>query len=189
MSTQVFDLNYYRLLGVSKDDTAAHIKARYLVLAKKYHPDNGGDDNIMSLMNEAYAVLSDPEDRKRYDRMLASGKSFANEETDDYETPAKTNPRPRHDVQMPSESQVRAFVVLQAQIQKTQWHIKHKTGYVLATIFGFLVLAAVYPAPYVDHLGWTFVTIIAVLVFGYLYQKTLELMIKRLKNKADQVLL
>lgn len=64
--------DYYELLGVSRDADAGTIKSAYRKLALKYHPDrNPGDkeaESTFKQINEAYAVLSDPEKRSRYDR-------------------------------------------------------------------------------------------------------------------------
>ncbi len=64
--------DYYRILGVSKNATHDDVKNAYLELAKKYHPDvNPGFEREanerLKEINEAYATLSDPEKRKRYD--------------------------------------------------------------------------------------------------------------------------
>lgn len=64
--------DYYQLLGVERDANDSQIKAAYRKLALKYHPDrNPGDkqaeENFKGI-NEAYAVLSDPQKRSRYDR-------------------------------------------------------------------------------------------------------------------------
>lgn len=63
--------DYYDLLGVGRDADSAAIKAAYRKLALKYHPDkNPGDkeaETKFKSINEAYAVLSDPERRQRYD--------------------------------------------------------------------------------------------------------------------------
>ena len=45
------DIDYYKILGVSKEANASQIKARYQLLAKKFHPDHDGDDSVMSLIN------------------------------------------------------------------------------------------------------------------------------------------
>lgn len=69
--------DYYEVLGVDKkaDDTA--LKKAYRQLAKKYHPDmNPGDkeaEQKFKEVNEAYAVLSDPEKRSRYDQFGHAG--------------------------------------------------------------------------------------------------------------------
>ena len=64
--------NYYELLGVSKDADKRDIKKAYRKLARQYHPDlNPGDgkaEEKFKEVNEAYEVLSDDGDRKKYDR-------------------------------------------------------------------------------------------------------------------------
>ena len=65
-------VDYYALLGVNKTADAKEIKAAYRKLALKYHPDrNPGDvqaEETFKQLNEAYAVLSDPQKREHYDR-------------------------------------------------------------------------------------------------------------------------
>lgn len=64
--------DYYATLGLEKGADDAAIKKAYRVLAKKYHPDmNPGDkeaEQRFKEVNEAYAVLSDPEKRQKYDQ-------------------------------------------------------------------------------------------------------------------------
>ncbi len=62
--------DYYRVLGVPRDATPEQIKKAYRQLARKYHPDvNKAADAAarMKALNEAYAVLSDAEQRAEYD--------------------------------------------------------------------------------------------------------------------------
>ena len=62
----------YEVLGVSKTASDNDLKKAYRVLAKKYHPDaNPGDKEAEAKFkeaSEAYAILSDAENRKKYDQ-------------------------------------------------------------------------------------------------------------------------
>ncbi len=70
-------MNYYKELGVSKGSSPDEIKKAYRKLAMKYHPDRTKGDKQaeekFKRISEAYAVLSDPEKRKKYDAYGASG--------------------------------------------------------------------------------------------------------------------
>ncbi|MCB1887412.1 MAG: DnaJ domain-containing protein [Rhodocyclaceae bacterium] len=62
--------DYYAVLGVERGASAEAIRAAYRKLARKYHPDVSKEpdaDVRMKALNEAYAVLSDPEKRAEYD--------------------------------------------------------------------------------------------------------------------------
>jgi len=71
------DRDYYSVLGVSRNATPDEIKKAYRKLAVKYHPDkNPGDkeaENRFKEINEAYAVLSDPEKKAQYDQFGSTG--------------------------------------------------------------------------------------------------------------------
>jgi curved DNA-binding protein len=64
--------DYYEILEISRGATEKDIKSAYRKLARKHHPDvNPGDKNAedrFKELSEAFAVLSDPEKRAKYDR-------------------------------------------------------------------------------------------------------------------------
>lgn len=64
--------NHYRLLHVQPEAPLEVIKASYrtLMTRMRMHPDLGGTHEEAALINEAYAVLSDPDRRAEYDRQL-----------------------------------------------------------------------------------------------------------------------
>ncbi|WP_281234564.1 J domain-containing protein [Flavobacterium gelatinilyticum] len=65
-------IDYYKVLDVTKSATEAEIKKAYRKLARKYHPDLNPNDKEAEKkfkeINEANEVLSNPDNRKKYDK-------------------------------------------------------------------------------------------------------------------------
>jgi molecular chaperone DnaJ len=61
-------MDYYQILGVTRDASSDDIKKAYRKLAHKYHPDKGGDEKKFKEVNEAYQILSDSEKKAQYDK-------------------------------------------------------------------------------------------------------------------------
>jgi len=83
--------NYYILLGINTTATSNEIKVAYRALAKKYHPDKNPGNKIaeekFKEVQEAYAVLSNPAKRKKYDLSFSTeGQSYRKSTSQSYYT-------------------------------------------------------------------------------------------------------
>ena len=63
--------NYYEELGINKKASKSEIKSAYRLLAKKYHPDKGGDKDKFVEIQSAWETLNDPLKREIYDSKLS----------------------------------------------------------------------------------------------------------------------
>ena len=76
-SQDLFEKDFYKILGIAKDAPEAEIKKSYRKLARQFHPDsNPGDAKAEAKfkeISEAFSVLSDGEQRKEYDAVRAMG--------------------------------------------------------------------------------------------------------------------
>ena len=65
---------HYTILGIKNEATPAEIRAAYRRLVLEHHPDRAGPDanlEVFHRISKAHEVLSDPERRASYDRLLA----------------------------------------------------------------------------------------------------------------------
>ena len=90
--------DYYEVLQVHPRAEPEVIRAAHRILARKYHPDHGGDARRMMVLNDAWDVLGDPVRRAAYDasRVAATGRSaagpFAGRAADARTAPPATTP-------------------------------------------------------------------------------------------------
>jgi molecular chaperone DnaJ len=74
-------VNHYQTLGLERKARIADVKRAYKRLARRHHPDlNPGDrrsEERFRRISEAYAVLSDPQKRRAYDRDMEAPSSAA----------------------------------------------------------------------------------------------------------------
>lgn len=65
-------IDYYKIMGIPKETPQSEIRKAYLKRTKLFHPDLHPDDPKakakFQALNEAYAVLSDPDKRAKYDK-------------------------------------------------------------------------------------------------------------------------
>src|ERR1700742_235010 len=73
-------VDYYELLGVSRDASPTEIRSAYRSLAKVMHPDAGGTAGTFRLLREAYETLADTERRDDYDSDAGDDASDADED-------------------------------------------------------------------------------------------------------------
>lgn len=66
-------MDHYATLGVNKNATPDEIKKAFRKLASQHHPDKGGDTATFQKIQEAYAILGDPEKRQQYDNPQPQG--------------------------------------------------------------------------------------------------------------------
>ena len=65
--------NYYDILGVTEDASKDTIRKAFKEIAKKEHPDRGGDESKFKEANEAYDTLKDSKKRQEYDTVRKFG--------------------------------------------------------------------------------------------------------------------
>jgi curved DNA-binding protein CbpA len=89
--------NYYRILHVQPDAPAEVIKSSYRTLMQRLrmHPDLGGDHWNASLINEAYTVLMDPDQRAAYDREQIDYARDSEPAPDASQAQSRPAPRPK----------------------------------------------------------------------------------------------
>ena len=67
--------DFYNTLGVSEDASNKEIKKAFKDIAKKEHPDRGGNEKVFKEANEAYDTLKDTRKRQEYDTIRKYGQN------------------------------------------------------------------------------------------------------------------
>jgi curved DNA-binding protein CbpA len=72
IETTTTQTDFYQILGIDEDASYQDIKRKWLKLSLLYHPDKcEGNDDMFRKINLAYKVLSNPENRRKYNNSLA----------------------------------------------------------------------------------------------------------------------
>lgn len=101
------DLDYYAVLGVSRDATAPEIRRAYRRLARRHHPDLNSDPENPGrfvALAHAYEVLNDPARRADYDHTLDVG----------HASRGRTPPRPPRTPMLRARPRMRGIIELTA---------------------------------------------------------------------------
>ena len=124
-----FNIDYYEILGVSHDASVDEIKKAYHELLRIYHPDNNPDvdNNYISLINEAYEVLSDEEKRKQYDLKIQNVKK------DDFVNPSNLSEMFKNNMKEKAKRQVLKDI-LDKEIQHINELLERKNQFILDAI-------------------------------------------------------
>lgn len=83
--------NLYKQLGLKENATRNEIKSAYRLLAKKYHPDTGGDNEKFLALQLAWETLNDPQKKATYDKSLIENKSYAVSKNKNWSSDLKKN--------------------------------------------------------------------------------------------------
>jgi len=126
----------YQILHLSKDASTEDIKKQFKKMAMKCHPDRGGDPEKFKEINEAYAVLSDPQKRQQYDTFgSTSGMNLPTDVSDLFENlfggmafPFGANKSSRSSRQKVPPKQLELWVSLEEVYQglTIPFHVKRK---------------------------------------------------------------
>lgn len=76
MSHPDVEKDYYSVLGAGETASQDEIERLYKRLARRHHPDRGGDAEEMKAINEAYHVLGNAGTRRAYDENAASRRAY-----------------------------------------------------------------------------------------------------------------
>ncbi|HEU4342726.1 MAG TPA: DnaJ domain-containing protein [Candidatus Binatia bacterium] len=88
--------DYYLILGVSREENACGIHHAFRELAKRYHPDRAGPEGASKFqdLQEAYAVLSTPEQKTLYDNELQQDESSPRSRAEPIFSRPRSRPEP-----------------------------------------------------------------------------------------------
>ena len=150
--------SHYENLKVARDASPEAIRAAYRTLTRKYHPDRHPDSaeaqRIMSVVNVAYAVLSDPAKRREHDQWIRQA-----------EGPLARPLRDMHTLHMPTtayrsaaadDASVRyaRHAALLERAARFRAHVLgHRMAYALAALAVFGLLIATLRALFEPELG------------------------------------
>jgi hypothetical protein len=160
--------SHYENLKVARDAPPEVIRAAYRSLSLKHHPDrNPGDPDatrIMSILNTAFEILSDPEKRREHDRWIAQAEAASSETQNEQQKgnrPSAFDEENRRQTATSSsfDQTKKSFVRI---LRELRQQIAVKAGQVVAHLFryglwygigAFVIVGALNNKPQVPPLG------------------------------------
>ncbi|MEP7100137.1 MAG: J domain-containing protein [Burkholderiales bacterium] len=148
--------SHYENLKVARDASADEIRAAYRTLTRKHHPDRNPDnadaERVMSVINVAYGVLSDPARRSEHDRWIAQNETRPTRPSRSLPTLHAPTDRYRQqaDAQAQADAQRARQLRLDRRVRRAVAHVlRHRLIYVAAgasvlclALFGISALMA-----------------------------------------------
>ena len=131
--------SHYENLKVARDASAEDIRAAYRALTRKHHPDRNPDNadaqRVMSVINVAYGVLSDPVKRSEHDRWIAQAEAQPGRAARGKPTLHAPNARYRQAARATAD----AAALRRARLARVERHVRravahllrHRAGYAL----------------------------------------------------------
>ena len=83
--------DFYKQLGLNQNATRNQIKSAYRLLAKKYHPDTGGDNEKFLALQIAWETLNDPQKKALYDKTLINDENYTFSKNTNWSSELKNN--------------------------------------------------------------------------------------------------
>ena len=172
-------VNYYELLGVSKDVTEEEIRKAYKIQMKKWHPDINQSPDAMDMsmkINEAKEVLLDPLKRKDYDDFLNKKEEQTYQRYSNYKQPTKETPQEEVQVE-PQEKMVTKWEYLREYLKNKNINIFRRIiGLIFVLLESFLCFIIKYLIIGLTFLCF-FLSDIIIIAYNYLYPLVILLII------------
>jgi curved DNA-binding protein CbpA len=166
--------NYYQILGLPDFASIEEVKKAFRELAKKHHPDRGGDPEKFKKILKAYLVLSNKKKKKQFDEYLLLFRSKIKQDLDSYQTTQNYS--------------YKEELILDK--SKTKFHIKSESiwviiffifWFVLPIISGLLMSLKNETVNLIIKVFWGIVTMLIIGIFGGLF--FLDLLGNLFKNR------
>ena len=152
--------SHYENLKVARDASADEIRAAYRALTRKHHPDRNPDnadaERVMSVVNVAYGVLSDPVKRAEHDRWIAQTESAPVPRPETRPVRGKPTVHAPTDRYLTRPSELERAATQRARQQRLDRRVRHIVAHVLQHRVSYVIGGIVALCVAVAGLSWLF---------------------------------